>query len=609
MKNLSKKSFERISILSSFATLFCLFISSSSFAVSITQIAQGNWSNSAIWSTATVPTAADDVTLLSNKNCVVNISNAECLSITVVNTGTSGPPCSLKFNSGSQLTVGGNVILGTGGTRNCNIDMTAGGTLVCNGLVQGGGTAAFNSGIGTVILNATMSIPSGAFTTFYNLTLNNGIITAPAGTLNIKGALTTNTTFIHNSGTIVFNGTGLQVIGGGIKPILNNVTINNTLNEVELTNAISINGVLSFVSGKLNIKNYDLTMIGASSIINMTPSMYIKTSSTGKLKRSVGSSPVLFPIGNTSYNPVEITNTGTQDFFGVYVIDNVTDDGSAIGTTTTFPVVNRTWMLEEDVVGGSLATVSLQWNTLDEINSFDRGAGFMAHYESGPAMWDNIGGTVSGTEPFSVLSSGITGFSPFSISSGGGFAPLPTELISFQAVETADREVEISWSTASEHNSSHFTIHHSTDGINWNALTTVGAANQSTEIVNYSVKDNNAVSGLNYYRLTQFDTDGNFKMYEPVSVKSSALSENSILVYPNPGNELLRLELMNSKIEGEAILEVFSQSGALIHARNTFVQSGYNNLIVDDLKVDNGVYFLQIRSDNYTSDRVVYVRQ
>lgn len=93
--------------------------------------------------------------------------------------------------------------------------------------------------------------------------------------------------------------------------------------------------------------------------------------------------------------------------------------------------------------------------------------------------------------------------------------PLPVELIQFDSDEYPQWNV-IKWTTASEYNSDYFDLEKSIDGEYWVSLTKKKAAGNSTEILKYSYIDINQ-NEITYYRLLQYDVDGKFKTYGPIS--------------------------------------------------------------------------------------------
>ncbi len=86
---------------------------------------------------------------------------------------------------------------------------------------------------------------------------------------------------------------------------------------------------------------------------------------------------------------------------------------------------------------------------------------------------------------------------------------LAVTISSFTAVKENDHTV-LSWTTANESNTKNFIVQHSTDGINWTNIATLQAAGISTTNKNYTYTHINPVTGNNYYRLLQNNTDGTF---------------------------------------------------------------------------------------------------
>lgn len=92
------------------------------------------------------------------------------------------------------------------------------------------------------------------------------------------------------------------------------------------------------------------------------------------------------------------------------------------------------------------------------------------------------------------------------------------ELTDFN-ISIIQNEVFVQFSTLSEHNSNYFTVEKSKDAKNWNVVNTLNAAGNSTNQIDYSLLDTRPYRGRSHYRLKQTDLDGNFKLYEPVTVK------------------------------------------------------------------------------------------
>jgi hypothetical protein len=90
------------------------------------------------------------------------------------------------------------------------------------------------------------------------------------------------------------------------------------------------------------------------------------------------------------------------------------------------------------------------------------------------------------------------------------FIPTPVELIMFEAKELSGSSAFLHWSTASEKNSSYFSIEKSEDGINFTEIGIVNAQGTSNNIVNYEFDDSH-FNRSSYYRLKIIDKNGSFK--------------------------------------------------------------------------------------------------
>jgi hypothetical protein len=220
---------------------------------------------------------------------------------------------------------------------------------------------------------ATLTIASGS-TVVVNDIVNNGGTITNNGTLDIKGNIENNTSDLlssASSGIVKFSGTAAQQITGNHDVAFYGTLDINNSNGVSITNTSTgadqtIYGTLNFTQGNLTLNSFNLT-IGTTDPTNAGSSTgYIKTNGTGVVKRTVGSSNVIFPVGNSAFNPITLNNSGTSDIYSVKVVDNEPANSS------TSHMVNRSWVVGEATAGGSNLTVTAQWNASEELASFDR---------------------------------------------------------------------------------------------------------------------------------------------------------------------------------------------------------------------------------------------
>ncbi len=200
-----------------------------------------------------------------------------------------------------------------------------------------------------------------------NYTCDNSATIDIDGNVELKGHLINNggTILPAGAGTLKFNGTAAQEIKGGTGTTFNcAVEINNT-QGVSLQSADAIlAAALTFTNGKLTLNAYDLTL-AAAGVTGAGAGKYIVTNnSNGEVKATVAASNVLFPVGNSAYNPVILNNTSTSDVFGVRVVDGTP-------SSWTEHAVNRTWVVTGGTGGGFNLAVTPQWATADQLTNMD----------------------------------------------------------------------------------------------------------------------------------------------------------------------------------------------------------------------------------------------
>ncbi|MEN9400443.1 MAG: hypothetical protein RL632_1546 [Bacteroidota bacterium] len=488
------------------------------------------------------------------------------------------------------------------GVTNTNWN-TASNWYVFNGSIYAVATAVPNNTNNIIIpanqtcVLAQPSVLSATTNAAKNVTIESGAtLTLAGGTLNVAGNWTNNGTFTGSTGTVSFIGTGSATLGGTSSTSFANLSMDKN-GSVSLAVPVTVSASLALNNGIIELGANNLTL-GAATVTGGSATSYVKTASTGTLSRIGSSTATTFPVGNSAYNPAELTNNGTSDVFSVRVIDNVTANGTGVGATSSLATVKRTWMISEATTGGSNASVRLYWNGAgEEINGFAAASAYVAHYSTVASMWENMGGSVGAD--YVQSTDAITNFSPFTISSTNTFAPLPVELLSFDA-QCADQDVIVRWTTATEHNSLNFAVQRSEDGTTWADVQTVAAAGNSNTVLDYAIQDLGAAREVKYYRLIQTDQDGVQKIYGPIQTNcgSNALS---FLTFPNPSTEEFTILFGSTDIQGDVTLTVSDATGKVVRSAAMFIEKGTASMLMPSLDLSPGVYQLQLNGDHFQS--------
>ena len=132
---------------------------------------------------------------------------------------------------------------------------------------------------------------------------------------------------------------------------------------------------------------------------------------------------------------------------------------------------------------------------------------------------------------------------------------LPIELITFKGFKNEKTNI-LQWETATENNNDFFTLERSEDGDNWQLVTLVNGAGNSTEKNSYIYVDYNYRQDLiNYYRLSQTDNDGKKEVFNTVSIDNRNFS-NKILKTVN----LMGQEVNNHSISSGLHINIYDDN-------------------------------------------------
>ena len=179
-------------------------------------------------------------------------------------------------------------------------------------------------------------------------------------------------------------------------------------------------------------------------------------------------------------------------------------------------------------------------------------------------------------------------------------APLPVKLTSLRATKSA-LDAVVSWTTASERNSSYFTVERSFNRSTFEQVGRVIAAGNSVVTKKYELVDAQigrvAKNQTIYYRLKMVDLDGKFDYSPIVSVQFNDRITTSIHAYPNPFINNVSLAI-TAETDAIAHVLVVDLMGRTVAQFTNPVVAGDNLVQVDALaKLANGVYFVKVNVD------------
>jgi hypothetical protein len=232
------------------------------------------------------------------------------------------------------------------------------------------------------------------------------------------------------------------------------------------------------------------------------------------------------------------------------------------------------------------------WTSCASVGTYTAGSGFLGCAVGSGTI--NLTGLTAGQTYF-IAADGFAGDNCRWTFTGNNIVILPVEFIELKA-EHINNFVKVSWATESELNNEYFVVERSKDAINFETVSTVqGAANTSTRN-SYSVNDNNPYEGITYYRIKQYDFDGYFKYSNIVAVNIKPIDE-TVVIYPNPvsANGVLEISTVET---AEQILSIFDVTGKLVYSKKYILVAGKNQLILETNGLSRGVYFVKIGDIN-----------
>ncbi len=182
----------------------------------------------------------------------------------------------------------------------------------------------------------------------------------------------------------------------------------------------------------------------------------------------------------------------------------------------------------------------------------------------------------------------------------------PANMVNFEADVLQDR-VHLNWSTESEVSCRSFTVERSANGEQFEPLTEVEAAGNSTSLRAYSAFDDAPLPGRSFYRLRQNDFDGNFS-YGEVAEVDFGKGIFSLTAYPNPSEAgesvTLRIEALESSV---ADLEVVDLMGRNIYSQKLTLMAGVADFELPSSSWAAGTYLMSLSSGSTRLEQKIMI--
>ncbi len=469
-------------------------------------------------------------------------------------------------------------------------------------IFSGSETKSFTS---DAVINGDFSFGNDAYCKTNNYSL----------TIGRNWTNTNEVNFDEGTSTVIFNGSGLQTIScpGGEK--FYSMTINDSL--LAINNNVQVSNILTMTKGNLITGENRLEL--GSDTLNKGTLYYTSGYVIGNMRRwfyelNTGTETGLFPLGeaniytvlNRHFN-IQFTsapsvwgyldvsfNRDSMGYMGLPIGILAVDSCNAFNVTTTHH--NGYWIANPDTNNNALKegtyTLSLTGENFYSVQNLCQ-LTLLKRDLTGNWLLDGDHLQPTGTISMPTVSrSGLTGFSKFGFG-GGQLNILPVELVSFDASLRQD-DVLLEWVTASEINNDHFEIERSvSNNKNFRTIAHVPGNGNSNILTPYSTYDFNAPKGMLYYRLKQFDYNGQWEYSGITVVDNSSHNEGLQVVNPYAENNSISFDLLN--ISGNSVtVELYDISGKKIVSQSFSMQENAYNVSIS-VYLSSGVYFLNVR--------------
>jgi hypothetical protein len=185
-------------------------------------------------------------------------------------------------------------------------------------------------------------------------------------------------------------------------------------------------------------------------------------------------------------------------------------------------------------------------------------------------------------------------------------SPLPVKLTSFTAMLN-NNKVDLKWATASEINASHFMVEKSTDGVNFSEAGMVFATGNAADKADYSLSDNVNMNqaGVIYYRLRSVDIDGKNELSATriIRIGKQADKNISILTYPNPVSNEIRITIPANWQNKKVLYEIFNAAGRTTKRIETANSSQTETINVSSMAT--GFYIVRVNFEGQTAQQKI----
>jgi len=170
------------------------------------------------------------------------------------------------------------------------------------------------------------------------------------------------------------------------------------------------------------------------------------------------------------------------------------------------------------------------------------------------------------------------------------------------SVKKDGKKVVLRWTTSSEQNNDRFEVQRSNDLNSWTTIASTKGNGTSNEVHNYQTTDENPSTGVSYYRLKQFDKDGQFTFSTIKSVNIFAARQAAVTVSPNPIVDGIHFTINNADANNVSVLLINTNGKTVYQEQIKNVSAGTNYKLNMQQKPAPGMYILNLRAQGISEN-------
>ncbi len=181
-------------------------------------------------------------------------------------------------------------------------------------------------------------------------------------------------------------------------------------------------------------------------------------------------------------------------------------------------------------------------------------------------------------------------------SGGNGLIVDPDAAILFLSTVRLNSGIQLNWVTNTELQNDYFEIERSVDGVDFEVLKTVNSSSETITATYYQELDDRPFPGINYYRIKQYATDGNFK-YSGVEMIMYDIDNERFKIFPNPATNEIYVN-MRADAGAAAVIKIYNAKG------QQMLEQIIGTIPSDPFRIDlgnytNGIYTITVKVGDF----------